>query len=47
MQTVQGISDAFESGDLDELMWVEGLFNISDALTKMNTVTHRLLNRVI
>lgn len=46
-QAVRGIRDYFESGELDVLMWVEGRFNIADALTKMNNVTHRLLNRVI
>ena len=33
-QTVQRIRDSFEAGDLDALLWILGVENVADALTK-------------
>ena len=45
-QTVQRIRDSFEPGELDVLRWIQGVVNMSDALTKRNPVSFRMLNRI-
>ena len=46
LQTVQRRRDSFESRDMDVLRWIPGSVNISDALTKRNPTSHRLMNRI-
>ena len=45
-QTVQRIRDSFEAKDLDALVWIPGVENVSDALTKRNAEMQRKLNVV-
>lgn len=45
-QTGQQIRNSFDSGDLDELQWIEGRVNIADGFTKDNHETQKMLHRV-
>lgn len=45
-QTVQRNRDSFESEELDKMRWIQGFANISDALTKCNAQSFKLLNIV-
>lgn len=40
------LRESFESGELDNLRWIEGKANIADALTKENPDTHSILHRI-
>lgn len=46
-QTVRRIRDSFETGDVDNLRWVQGCANMADGLTKKDAAAHRMLNRIL
>lgn len=46
-QTVRGIRESFESGELYALQWMESGVNIADTLTKINPYTQRLFKCVL
>lgn len=43
-KTVARMRDSFESGELDEVKWIDGKSNLADALTKNNTELSEKLN---
>ena len=45
-QTVQRIRDSFEAGDLDALLWIPGVDNVADALTKRSVELQRKLGEM-
>lgn len=46
-QTVQGIRDSFESGELDSAVWTRETANIGDALKKRDARMHGILNEIL
>lgn len=44
--TVQRIRDSFEAEALDVLKWIQGFANITDALTKHNSNSFRLISNL-
>lgn len=43
-KTVSRLCDSYEAGELDAIRWIEGKYNIADALTKHNPVLWCELN---
>lgn len=46
-QTVEHIRASFETGEIYGLRWIEGKVNLADALTRNNTISHHLLQRIL
>lgn len=46
-KTVARMRDAFESGELDGVTWIDGKSNMADALTKKNEALSGKLNRML
>lgn len=39
--------DAFVSGDLNGVLWIEGVKNVADTITKCNPVLSQRLNMIL